>query len=83
MSLRLELNDTEKKFREAAMKKYGYSKGALKKASIEALNRWANEQKEIPVSDNPFGLIEGILKDYKGKKNSVEWQHSAKKLWVR
>ncbi len=83
MSLRLELNGIEKNFREAAMKKYGYSKGALKKASEEALKRWIAEQKEIPKSENPMGLIEGILEKLKGKIKSVELQHSASRLWVK
>ena len=83
MSLRLEINGLEKKFRETAMKKYGYSKGALKKASIEALNKWIAEQQEIPRSDNPFTLIEGVLEKFKGKIGSVELQHYAKRLWVK
>ncbi|MBS3108420.1 hypothetical protein J4409_00970 [Candidatus Woesearchaeota archaeon] len=80
MSLRLEL-DLEMEFREVAMHKYGYSKGALKKASFEAFRRWINEQKGIAVVEEPFRLIEGILK--KTKSGSVELQHSAKKLWVK
>ena len=81
MSLRLELEDLEIKFREVAMKKYGYTKGALKKAGIEALGKWVNEQKEIPVSDRPFALVEGILEKFKGKISAVELQHSAGNLW--
>ena len=83
MSLRLELDDLERKFREAAMKKYGYSKGALKKAGIEALNKWVTEQQEIPKSEDPFKLIAGVLERFKGKINSIELQHSASKLWVK
>ncbi len=83
MSLRIELNELEGEFREKAMKKYGYSKGALKKAATEALQRWVAEQKDIPVSDNPFPLIEGILKELRGKVTAVELQHDASKLWVK
>lgn len=83
MSLRLELEGLEGKFREAAMKKYGYSKGALTKAAKEALQRWVAEQKDIPVSNNPFSLIEGILKEWKGKVTAVGLQHEASKLWVK
>ena len=83
MSLRLELEELEKKFRETAMRKYGYSKGSLKKASMEAFRVWINEQKEIPISDTPFDLIEGMLQKFRGKVSSVELQHSAKRLWVR
>lgn len=65
------------------MKKYEYSKKALEKVSVETLNRWINEQEEISESDNIFSLIDGILKDKKGKTSSVGLQHSAKKLWVK
>ncbi len=44
MSLRVEIGkDLERKFRELAMKKYGYSKGAIKKATETALKKWAEE----------------------------------------
>lgn len=44
MSLRVELGEElEKKFRELAMKRYGYSKGAIKKATETALKRWTEE----------------------------------------
>lgn len=79
MSLRLELG-LEKEFREVAMRKYGYSKGALKKASFEAFSKWINEQKGIGRVEEPFKLIEGILKNT--KSSSVKLQHSAKRLWV-
>jgi hypothetical protein len=32
--------DAEEKFRQLAMKKYGYGKGSLSKALEEALNAW-------------------------------------------
>ena len=83
MSLRLELNGLENKFRELAMKKYGYSKGALKKAGIDALNRWISEQQDLPKSDKPFELIEGILERLRGKNSAVELQHSANNFWVK
>jgi len=83
MSLRLELDELEERFREAAMKRYGYSKGSLKKASIEAIGRWVNEQQDMPKSDSPFKLIEGILEGFRGKTNSVALQHSIRKLWVK
>ncbi len=33
-------NDAEEKFRQLAMKKFGYGKGSLSKALEEALNTW-------------------------------------------
>ncbi len=83
MSLRIELDELEEKFREKAMKKYGYTKGALKKAANEALRHWVAEQKEMPRVKDPFPLIEGILSKLKGKKTAVELQHEALELWVK
>jgi len=83
MSLRLELEDLEQQFRETAMKKYGYSKGALQKASREAFQKWILEQQGLPTAKDPFILIRGILKKYRGKVTSVELQHAAKHLWVK
>lgn len=83
MSLRLELDELEKQFREKAMKKYGYSKGSLKKASIDAFRGWIREQQEIPFAEDPFPLIEGILEKFRGKMTAVELQHAAKKMWVK
>ena len=39
--------------------------------------------KKISGSDKPFLLIEGMLQKYKGKINSIELQHSTKKLWIK
>ncbi len=38
--------DTEQKFREAPMKKHGYSKGSLKTALEEAIGDWLEKQKD-------------------------------------
>ena len=41
MSLRVQIDPKlEHKFREAAMKKYGYAKGSLSKAAEEAILNW-------------------------------------------
>ena len=41
MSLRVKLDkELEKKFRELAMRKYGYSKGSIKKAIETAIREW-------------------------------------------
>ncbi|MBI5226474.1 hypothetical protein HY994_04555 [Candidatus Micrarchaeota archaeon] len=41
--------DTEQKFREAAMKKHGYSKGSLKTALEEAIGDWLEKQNGQPT----------------------------------
>lgn len=41
MSLRLEIDkELERKFRELAMRRYGFTKGSIKKAAETAIKRW-------------------------------------------
>ena len=83
MTLKFELEeDLENKFREAAMRKFGYSKGSLQKASKEALANWTMLQSsKLPKAEDPFKLVEGILGHLRGKKTSVQLQHEARDLW--
>ena len=83
MVLKFGINkDLEQKFREKAMRRYGYRKGALQKATEEAINNWVSEQSDmIPKVEDPFKLVEGILSHLKGKKTSVQLQHEARYLW--
>ena len=88
MSLRVELDrELEKKFREAAMKRFGYSKGSIKKATEMAIKNWS--EKEITTrptkkkGKSGVDLIVGGLAHLRGKKTSVELQHDAKKLWTK
>ena len=85
MVLKFELEkELEQKFRETAMRRYGYTKGSLQKASKEALNDWVHQQSnEIPKVEDPFKLVRGMLKHLKGKKTSVQLQHEAKYLWAK
>lgn len=86
MSLRLEIDkELEKRFRETAMKEFGYGKGSLKKASEMALLKWVNERPRKPIKkvDDPIKLLKGKLSKYRGKITSVEMQHESKKLWVK
>jgi len=86
MSLRVELDkELEKKFREIAMRRYGYSKGAIKKATEFAIKEWTKEAAfEMPVKNikDPLRLIEGGLSHLHGKITSVELQHEAMKIWA-
>lgn len=83
MVLKIELRkDLEHKFREKAMMRYGYKKGALQKATEEALINWISFQSnKIPKADDPFKLVEGMLSHLRGKKTSVQLQHEARYLW--
>ncbi|MBI5253159.1 MAG: hypothetical protein HY930_01995 [Euryarchaeota archaeon] len=73
----------EKKFRETAMKRFGYGKGALSKAAEEAFQKWLaspREKEEAKFKDDPVKAIEGLLAGV--KIESVELQHMARKLWA-
>jgi len=85
MVLKVELErELENKFREAAMRKFGYSKGSLQKASKEALSDWVMQQsRKVPKVEDPFKLVEGMLSHLRGKTTSVELQHEAVKLWAK
>ena len=85
MVLKFELEEKlEHKFREAAMKRYGFAKGSLQKASKEALSNWVTQQSSIvPKVKEPFELVEGVLGHLRGKKTSVQLQHEATKLWTK
>ena len=85
MVLKVELEkELEYRFREAAMRKYGYQKGSLQKATKEALSNWVMRQfTKVPQVKDPFKLVEGILSHLRGKTTSVELQHEATKLWAK
>ncbi|MBI4154472.1 hypothetical protein HY498_00085 [Candidatus Woesearchaeota archaeon] len=75
--------DLEQKFRELAMRRYGFSRGAIKKASEEAISRWIREEGGgLPKVKDPIKAIRGALKHLRGKYTSVELQHEATKLWA-
>lgn len=70
----------ERGFREAAMRRFGYGKGALSKAAEDAFERWLSAT-EKKFKGDPVKAIEGLLKDVEA--DSVDLQHSAKKHWVK
>lgn len=83
MGLRVQISkETEKKFREAAMRRYGYGKGALSNAAEDAFQRWLAITREEPqFRGDPVKAIEGILEEV--KIDSVDLQHAAKRLWLK
>ena len=75
-------DEVEGRFRVAAMKRYGYGKGALSRAAEEALLRWLSDMENIehPLAEveDPVAAIEGMLKHV--SKSSVELQHEAARI---
>jgi ribosomal protein L16/L10AE len=77
--------ETERKFREAAMRRFGYVKGALSLAAEKALSSWVRKEREVDrlvagIGD-PVGAIEGLLAHV--KSGSVELQHEATSIRAR
>jgi len=84
MSLRVQVNNKlEQKFREAAMKRFGYAKGALSKAAEEAILNWIStvENQNTNFEGDPVKAIEGLLRDV--SVDSVTLQHETQKLWAK
>ena len=80
--------EAERKFRRAAMKRFGYTKGALSLAAEKALTEWSEKElqkEELSNLIRDAGIgdivseIEGVLKHVKGK-TSVQLQHEASKI---
>ncbi|MAH07306.1 hypothetical protein CMI38_03600 [Candidatus Pacearchaeota archaeon] len=84
MVLKIEFNEEfERRFRELAMRKFGFLKGSIKKASEEALSEWMRYEGEgTPKINDPINAIRGLLKDSLGEQSSVEMQHD-KSEWFK
>jgi hypothetical protein len=74
--------ELERKFREAAMKRFGYGKGALSRAAEEALQKWlaSISMEEEVFRGDPVKAIDGLLADV--NLDSVKLQHLVKKMWT-
>jgi hypothetical protein len=73
--------ETERKFRRAAMKRFGYRKGALSAAAEEAFRKWAISVEEVPeFREDPVEAIDGLMAGV--DMDSVELQHLIPKLWA-
>jgi len=83
MVIRAEIDEKlERRFRELAMKRFGYGEGALKKAAEEAILKWIStvELEEFRFEGDPVEAIDGLLSEI--KINSVELQHKIKEMWM-
>jgi len=85
-SIKVQISEeTERKFREAAMRHFGYGKGALSLAAERALSDWAARQRKLEnllteIGD-PLDAIEGALAHV--KRGAVELQHEAAEIRAR
>ncbi len=72
----------ERKFREAAEKRFGTGKGALSRAAEEAILDWllSRRVEPVPFVGDPVKAIEGLLKGVDA--DSVALQHEAQKRWA-
>lgn len=69
-------------FKKQSMEAFGYGRGSISKAAVEAIQRWTSEREKIiqefsPPKD-PVKTLRGMLKHV--KKSSVELQHEARKI---
>lgn len=81
--IRAEINEKlKRKFRELAMKKFGYGKDALTKAVEEAILRWVSsvEEEAVLFEGDPVEAIEGILSEV--DMDSVVLKHEIKDFWT-
>jgi len=75
-------DELEGKFRETAMKLYGYGRGSLSIASEKAFTAWLSQMSEVMEAvnsvDDPVEAIYGMLSHV--KKTGVELQHEVRRL---
>ncbi|MCD6470005.1 hypothetical protein J7L29_04320 [Candidatus Bathyarchaeota archaeon] len=78
-------DELERKFREAAMRLYGYGKGSLSVACEKAISMWLSQVSEIlnivELIEDPIEAIYGMLPHV--KKSGVELQHEARRIRAR
>jgi hypothetical protein len=85
MAIFVDLGELEAPFRKAAMKKYGYSKGAIRNALSDAVRAWfaQDERRGLPRGDDPVDRFVGIARGYAGRKTSAELKHEAARTLAR
>jgi len=71
----------ERRFRELAMRRFGYSKGAISRAVEEAILMWISSAEEFTTFEgDPVEAIDGIISDM--DISSVDLQHRIKGIWA-
>ena len=74
--------ELEKKFREVAMRRFGYGKSSLTRAAEEAIQKWliSVSAEDFVFEGDPVEALDGMLADV--DLDSVELQHLAIKKWA-
>jgi len=57
--------ELKKKFRKFSMESYGYSRGSLSRAAVEAIKSWISTHQTSPefaVPDEPVKALRGLLR---------------------
>jgi len=74
--------ELEKRFREAAMRRFGYGKGSLSRAAEEAIQKWliSVSADDFVFKGDPVESLDGLLADV--NLDSVELQHLVIKKWA-
>ena len=76
MTIRIKLSEeVERKFRETAMKKFGYGKGSLTKAAESAILQWIALNRDVEAFEDPTDELKGLLKNV--KITAIELQHES------
>lgn len=68
-------DELEIAFRKAAMRRFGYQRGAMSAAAKEAIMQWSAIGNGMENEEDSWDSLEGIMKHV--KKSSVELQHEA------
>lgn len=75
-------DELERRFREAAMRLYGYGRGSLSIASEKAFSSWLSQVSEVlevaEAIDDPVEAIYGMLSHV--ERSGVELQHEARRI---
>jgi len=85
-SMRIYIPDElERRFRETAMRLFGYGRGSISLASEKAFEAWTHQASEVMATvesiEDPVAAIRGMLSNV--KKTGVELQHEARGIRSR
>ena len=81
VGIRLQIRkELEARFREAAMRRFGFTKGSLTRAAEEAIMNWLSTVEDVRFEGDPVQAIDGLLSHI--KLDSVDLQHQVGRIWA-